>query len=206
MFPSPSLRRPALAALALLALAGCGTNRACFDNTEYLQAQDRPALQMPEGVPGSERIGGTALAIPALQGEPAKLDPAPRCLDQPPPFFRRAGVGGGVADTAEQAVNVWANAWANRKPGQVAAFYSPRFETAEPGGAAAFLEQRKQQVETGKAPDAKLEEIAVTPVSANRRVVTFVQTFGDSKVRKELTLERDPQGWRIVAERTVEVL
>jgi hypothetical protein len=207
MLSSPSLRRPALAGLALLfMLGGCASSRPCFDNTEYLEARERPPTAMPAGVPGSERVGGTALVIPPAGPEPAKLDPVPRCLDQPPGFFRRVGVGGAAADSAEQAVNVWANAWANRKPSQVAAFYSPNFQTSEPGGATAFIEQRKQQVQTGKAPDAKLEEVTVNPVDANRRVVTFVQKFGDSRVRKELTLERDAQGWRIVAERTVEVL
>jgi hypothetical protein len=36
--------------------------------------------------------------------------------------------------------------------------------------------------------------------------VTFVQRFGDNAVRKELTLVHEPAGWRIVAERTLEVL
>jgi len=37
-------------------------------------------------------------------------------------------------------------------------------------------------------------------------VVTFVQRFGDGALRKELTLVREPAGWRIVSERTIEVL
>jgi hypothetical protein len=46
----------------------------------------------------------------------------------------------------------------------------------------------------------------VTPSGADRRVVTFVQRFGEGAVRKELTLVRDGATWRIVAERTLEVL
>jgi len=33
-----------------------------------------------------------------------------------------------------------------------------------------------------------------------------VQRFGDNAVRKELTLVREGPGWRIVSERTIEVL
>ena len=40
---------------------------------------------------------------------------------------------------------------------------------------------------------------------ADRRVVTFVQRFGEGAVRKELTLAREGELWRIVAERTLEV-
>jgi hypothetical protein len=101
---------------------------------------------------------------------------------------------------------VWAAAWSNRKPDQVAAFYSPQFQTTEQGGATAYIEQRKQQVATGKAPDLKLEEVKAVAQGNSRSTVTFVQRFGDGAVRKELTLVKDSQGWRIVAERTIEVL
>ena len=97
-------------------------------------------------------------------------------------------------------------AWASRKPDQVASFYSPEFQTTEAGGAAAFIEQRKQQVASGKAPDPRLDEVKSVAQGSNRSVVTFVQRFGEGGVRKELTLVRDAQGWRIVAERTLEVL
>jgi hypothetical protein len=200
----PSLRPIVLAGLAL-ALAGCGTTSPCkTGNQDYLQARERPRLQLPEGVTGSERLGGTVLVIPAVSPTPDKLDPAPRCLDEPPGFFRRTG--GAVAGSPEEAVNVWATAWAGRKADQVAAFYSPSFQTTESGGGAAFIEQRRQQVTSGKAPDPRLDEIQAAMQGNDRAVVTFVQRFGDNAVRKELTLQRDPQGWRIVAERTLEVL
>jgi hypothetical protein len=200
----PSLRPIVLAGFAL-ALAGCGTTNPCkTGNQDYLQARERPRLQLPEGVTGSERLGGTVLVIPAVSPTPDKLDPAPRCLDEPPGFFRRTG--GAVAGSPEEAVNVWATAWAGRKADQVAAFYSPSFQTTESGGGTVFVEQRRQQVTSGKAPDPRLDEIQTTMQGNDRAVVTFVQRFGDNAVRKELTLQRDPQGWRIVAERTLEVL
>jgi len=196
------LRWLILPGVAFTALAGCASQNPCGDNPEYLQARDRTRLQMPDGVTGSERLG-SGMAIPAAAPDPATLDPAPKCLDQPPPYFGKKAV---MAGSAEEAVFVWAAAWSNRKPDQVAAFYSPQFQTTEQGGATAYIEQRKQQVATGKAPDLKLEEVKAVAQGNSRSTVTFVQRFGDGAVRKELTLVKDSQGWRIVAERTIEVL
>lgn len=211
MLPTPTIRSLLLASLALV-LAGCGTTKTCqVDNADYLLAKERPRLQLPEGVQGSERLVAGSLAIPPVGPNPDKLDPVPRCLDEPPSFFgRKSGPGGAgagpVAGSPEEAVNVWAMAWASRKPDQVAAFYSPEFQTGEEGGAAAFIEQRKQQVASGKSPDPRLDEVKAVSQGSNRSTVTFVQRFGEGAVRKELTLVRDAQGWRIVAERTLEVL
>jgi hypothetical protein len=160
---------------------------------------------MPAGVSGSERMTATQMVIPPAASAPDKLDPAPRCLDEPPGYFRRVG-SKAAAGSAEEAVNVWALAWADRKADQVASFYSPSFTAPEGGGAASFIDQRKQQVLKGKTPDARLQEVKSTAQGDDRKVVTFVQKFGDSSVRKELTLVREASGWRIVAERTLEVL
>jgi hypothetical protein len=195
-----SLRSLLLPSLLLASLAGCGTNKACFDDTDYQKAVDRPRLQLQEGTAGSERIAG--LVIPPV-GETARLDPQPRCIDEPPSFFGRKGV---AADPAEEAVNAWAAAWADKKPDAVIQLYSPSFQAPGEGGSAAYLDQRRQQVQTGRSPAAKLEEVSVATVGADKRVVTFVQRFGEDRVRKELTLAREKQGWRIVSERTLEVL
>lgn len=196
-----SLRSLLLPGLLLASLAGCGTTKSCFDNTDYQAAVDRPRLQMPEGVSGSERIAG--LAIPPVPPDVGKLDPQPRCIDEPPSFFGRKGV---AADPAEEAVNAWAAAWAGKKPDAVIMLYSSAFQSPDAAGSAAYLDQRRQQVETGRSPSPRLEDVNVTTVGADKRVVTFVQRFGDDRVRKELTLVREAQGWRIVSERTLEVL
>lgn len=198
----PASLLPALAAAVLL--SGCATDNPCkISNPGYVEARDRPRLQMPEGVPGSERLSTGGLVIPAVAPDLTKLDPAPRCLDEPPSFFGRKGV---VADSVEETVNAWAAAWAGRKADAVASYYSSDFQGTGEGGSAAFLEQRRQQVSSGKAPEARLDELAVTAVGSDRRIVTFVQRFGDNAVRKELTLVREPNGWRIASERTLEVL
>jgi hypothetical protein len=74
-----------LPVLALLALTGCSTSRSCFDNEDYLKAEERPPLHFPAGVTPSERI--QPIEIPPLAPDPQKLNPQPRCLDYPPPFF-----------------------------------------------------------------------------------------------------------------------
>jgi hypothetical protein len=190
-----------LPALLLVVLAGCGTTQSCGGNDDYLKAVDRPPLNVPEGIGATERI--SPLTIPPAAPDAAKLDPAPNCLDEPPQYFARKGT---VADPAEEAVRAWATAWAERRADAVASMYSPLFQAPGEGGSAAFIEQRTQQVTTGRAPSARLEDVTVNAVSADRRVVTFVQRFGDDGVRKELTLVREGQAWRIVSERTIEVL
>ena len=190
--------------LAVVALAGCSggaPRQPCGGNAEYLAAVERPPLQLPPEIIPTERM--KPLAIPAVDPNPNVLDPEPRCLEQPPRFFARKGT---VADAAEDVVRGWAAAWAARQPDGVIGLYASSFQAPGEGGSAAFLEQRREQVATGRAPEPKLEDVTVTASGGDRRVVTFVQRFGDGALRKELTLAREPAGWRIVAERTLEVL
>jgi len=189
-----------VSALLLLSLAGCGTTRTCEGNAEYLQAVERPPLRLPPEITPTERIA--PLAILPVDPNPTRLDPAPPCLDQPPAYFARRGA---VADPAEDVVRAWAAGWAGRNPDAVLQAYSPAFE-AQAGGSAEFMEQRREQVESGRAPAAALEDVTVTAAGADRRVVTFVQRFGEGAIRKELTLAREGSAWRIVSERTLEVL
>ncbi len=199
---STSLRLLVLPGLALTALTGCATSNPCGDNPEYLAAQERPRLEMPEGVAGSERLGG-GMNIPPAAADPTKLEPTPKCLDQPPAYFGPKVV---MAGSVEEAVYVWATAWASRKPDQVASFYSPQFESTGSGGATAYIDDLKQQVASGDVPDARLEELKTKDAGTDRKVVTFVQRFGKNAYVKELTLAKDAQGWRIVAERTLQKL
>ena len=199
------LTLPRLLALVLpfVLLAGCKTNPAaeCGGDIEYLQAVERPPLVLPPDIEPTERM--QAMAIPPVDPNPTRLDPEPACLDQPPKFFARKGA---VADSAEDAVRAWDAAWASRKADAVIDAYSKSFQPPGDLTAAAFLEQRRKQVETGPTPEPKLEDVQVTTVGAEKRVVTFVQRFGEGAVRKELTMVREGAAWRIVSERTLEVL
>ncbi len=199
----PTPLRLLLVALPLAAIAGCssGPQASCGGDTDYLTAVERPPLRLPPEVTPTERM--KPLAIPPVDPNPTALDPPPRCLDQPPRFFARKGA---VADPAEEIVRAWNSAWAARQPEAVVDNYSSAFQAPGGAGSAAFLEQRREQVATGRAPEAKLEDVTVTTAGPDRRVVTFVQRFGDGALRKELTLVREPAGWRIVSERTIEVL
>ena len=192
-----------LLAASLAALAGCGSSpqRSCGGNNDYLAAIERPPLQLPPDIVPSERI--KPLAIPPVDPVPNVLDPVPACLDQPPRFFARKGA---VADPVEEVVRAWAAAWAARQPEAVMQTYSSAFEAPGEGGSAAFLEQRREQVAGGRAPEPRLEDFNVTASAPDRRVVTFVQRFGEGAVRKELTLALEGQLWRIVAERTIGML
>lgn len=185
-------------ALALIFLAGCGTTRPCGGDDEYLAAVDRPPLRVPADLTASERV--SPLVIPAVAPNPARLDPAPRCLDQPPGYFKRVASAGAAP---EDVVRAWAAAWADRKPEAVVQFYSNSFQAPGAAGAAAFLEQRGQEVASGPAPSPRLEDVIVDTVDEDGRVVSFVQRFGQEAVRRVLTLAREGQSWRIVAERTM---
>jgi hypothetical protein len=200
----PTLLRLLFLILPLAVAAGCtsgGKPRGCDGETEYLQAVDRPPLRLPPEIEPTERM--KPLEIPAADPNPNTLDPVPACLDQPPRYFARKGA---VADPAEDVARAWAAAWAARKPDVVLQAYSSAFQPADGAGSDAYLDQRRAQVASGPAPEAKLEDVTVATAGADRRVVTFVQRFGDGALRKELTLAREPAGWRIVAERTLEVL
>jgi hypothetical protein len=187
-----------LPALSLLVLAGCASTNPCGGNDEYLKAQERPRLNLPPGVFGSERIAPTE--IPPAAPDPYKLDPQPRCLDYPPQFFARPPAEPG---TPEAVVRDWGTAWAQRRPDVVMQAYAPSFEAPGKGGSAAFLTEREQQVASGPAPSPTLLNLVVTKDGSNRRVVTFIQVFGKEEVHRELTLVRDGDSWRIEAERTL---
>jgi hypothetical protein len=77
--------RLVLPALLLATLAGCGTTQSCGGNQDYLKARERPRLQLPPSLVASERVA--PIVIPAAAPDAQKLDPEPRCLDYPPPFF-----------------------------------------------------------------------------------------------------------------------
>lgn len=195
----PTLLRLLLSAISLFVVAGCSTtgSSSCGGDDEYLKARERPRLDLPPGVIGSERI--RPVIIPPAAPDPQTLDPQPRCLDYPPQYFAPKP---GAQTSAEAAVRAWGAAWAARRPDVVMQAYAPSFQSPGAGGSAAFLAEREEQVATGAAPSAQLEDLKVTD-DGDRRVVTFTQSFGSEKVRRELTLIRDGQSWRIVAERTL---
>ena len=196
----PTLLRLLALALPLIVLAGCASRaRTCSSDTDYLQATERPPLQLPPEITPTERM--QPLQIPPVDPAPDKLDPMPPCLDQPPPFATRKAAT--VEGSALDAARAWAAAWAARQPDAVLQAYSANFQAPGVGGADTYLSLVRQQVANGPSAEPQLEDLASNTVSADRRLVTFTQRFGDGAVRKELTMVREGNAWRIVAERTL---
>jgi len=90
-----------LPVLAVVFLAGCSTTQSCGSNEDYLTAQERPRLDLPPGVMTIEREA--PVVIPPVAPDPQKLDPQPRCLDFPPPFFAPRKPAPSVAPAAAPA-------------------------------------------------------------------------------------------------------
>jgi len=88
-FPSMhgSWQRWSVAASLLLILTACHSTPNCVRDDEYLQAIDRHRLDLPANVTASERMA--PLVIPPAAPDAEQLDPAPNCLDEPPPYFGR---------------------------------------------------------------------------------------------------------------------
>lgn len=188
---------PLLTAAALL-LAGCSSTPSCGGDDAYLKAEERPRLNLPPGVLGSERL--QPIVIPPAAPDPQKLDPTPACLVYPPQYFAKKAAAPG---SAEAAVRAWGVAWAERKPDAVLQAYGSDFKAPDGAGSTAYLTSLEEEVATGPAPSPALEDMTVTTAGDDKRIVTFTQAFADRKVRRELTLQRDGQNWRIVAERVL---
>jgi uncharacterized lipoprotein len=82
-----SWQRWSLAASLTLTLSGCHSTPKCVGDDEYLQAIERPRLELPANVTASERMA--PLVIPPAAPDPEQLNPAPNCLDEPPPYGSR---------------------------------------------------------------------------------------------------------------------
>ena len=76
--------RWSLAASLMLMLTACNSTPKCVGDAEYLQAVDRRRLDLPANVTASERMA--PLVIPQAAPDPEQIEPAPNCLDEPPPY------------------------------------------------------------------------------------------------------------------------
>jgi hypothetical protein len=68
----------------MLMLTACNSTPKCVGDDEYLQAVDRRRLDLPANVTASERMA--PLVIPPAAPDSEQLEPAPNCLDEPPPY------------------------------------------------------------------------------------------------------------------------
>jgi len=189
--------------LAALALSACGGgSRNCIDPDEpYLSARNDSGLSIPTGLNQPDRTA--ALAIPEKSGTGTNAAAGSGCLAAPPSYFRSTGT---VARSPEEVVASWAQAWSARESDAVIELYSAGFVApTDASGATAWLEQRREQVATGPVPDSMIEGLTIEQDGPDRRIASFVQKFGASSVKKQLTLVRESSSWRIVEEKVVEV-
>lgn len=198
-----ALSRLLLVATAVFAVSACSTQASCADpKAPYLKASSHAALQIPEGLSSPDRSSALIVPPPPVQTTAMRgSSDARRCLDSPPSYFSGPGT---PSAAPEEVVAAWGQAWANQDVAGVMATYSKGFLAPTSAGSEQWLEQRREQVGTGAAPNARLEDLKVV-AQDDRRVVTFVQRFGEHAVRKELTLVKENGIWRILTEQAVDL-
>ncbi|MET0498723.1 MAG: hypothetical protein ABW106_10710 [Steroidobacteraceae bacterium] len=187
--------------LAMSLLAACGGSKHTCETTDepYLAARTDAQLRIPEGLTRPD--GSSALVVPDVK--PGGQAAGSGCLADAPSYFRSSGT---VARSPEEVVASWAQAWASREADAVLALYSTSFVApTDTAGSAAWLEQRREQIATGPVPEPMIENLKVDQDGADRRVASFVQKFGTNSLRKELTMVRESNSWRIAAEKVVDV-
>ena len=198
------MRPPAAAAAARASRCSCsravGPRSPAAADEEYLKAQERPRLDLPPGVMGSERIA--PIVIPPAAPDPQKLDPQPRCLDYPPQYFARTPAAPG---SPEAAVRAWGAAWAERKPDVVMQAYAPSFQSPGPGRLGGVPRRargagRDRHRAVADAPGPRRDQRRRGPPRRDLHAAYSATRA----VRRELTLARDGQSWRIVSERTLD--
>jgi hypothetical protein len=180
-------------------LAACSSTpkpAKCDENKGvYLQAQNNPPLKTPEGAATPDRR--TALTIPADNGKQVDTK---ACLERAPSYF---GTAGRIAASPEEMVGDWAQAWSERNSAAVLSMYASSFDTDAPAGKAAWLAQRASDIANGPAVTGRVTKLKVITQGNDERVASFIQTFGTTRVEKQLTLVRDAGVWKIAAERVI---
>jgi hypothetical protein len=182
---------------SLLELAACSSTpkpAKCDENKGvYLQAQNNPLLKVPEGDASPDHRG--ALTIPAGNGKQVDTK---ACLQRSPSYF---GTAGRIAASPEEMVGDWAQAWADRNSAAVMSMYASSFSTDAPAGKEGWLTQRGNDIANGPVPNGRVTQLKVISQGNDERVASFIQTFGTTRVHKQLTLVRDAGVWKISAER-----
>jgi len=194
-----SARRVSLLMMCLaLALGACSSHTKltkCEANKgAYLSAGMAPPLSLPEG--SSDEVGGSALVIPAGNNQPINTK---ACLERPPAYFGNAGR---IAASPEETVADWAQAWADRNSTSVLAMYANQFHV-DGTDSKVWLTQRTTDIASGALPDSRVRQLKMTTTGNDERIATFVQTFGNSLVSKQLTLIREAGVWKIINERVL---
>ena len=108
---------------------------------------------------------------------------------------------------AEQTVQAWARAWAGKRIEEYLGFYSRDFQPSRELSRSQWEQQRRLRLDRPRFIEVSLTGIESTHTPPDRAQVSFVQTYRSDlyadKVDKILTLRREADGWKILAERVV---
>ena len=118
-----------------------------------------------------------------------------------------AEVTTGVEAEVERAVRAWARAWAGKKIEEYLSFYSDAFDTGRELDRPGWERLRRARLERPRTIEVTLAQMEPRLTAEDRAQVSFVQTYRSDlyadKVDKILTLRREADGWKILAERVV---
>lgn len=108
-------------------------------------------------------------------------------------------------DDARATVESWAQAWSERDVKGYLAHYGDGFTPERGASRAAWEKSRRQMIERRRSITVKLADLRLTQGSDGRIVARYVQnytadTYRETGTPKRLVLERQSDGWRIVAE------
>ena len=215
----------------LAALATHPSYAATFDNLQALHAHlagiaYRRALGNGEGAPRAPLRLATLPAIhdlpapppvtvaaaepqpapiPAIKPTPKPAPVAAPAKPEPKPAKPATDPARGVLD----AVKGWASAWSNKDVAGYLAHYAADYRPADMNRRR-WVAQRKLRLSKPRTIQVTLKELRVRITGEDSAEALFEQryradTYKD-RVRKQLTLKRGADGWKIVAEKTLAVL
>ena len=104
-------------------------------------------------------------------------------------------------------MRAWARAWAGKKVEEYLSFYSDAFDTGRELDRSGWEKLRRVRLERPRSIEVLLTGIEPQLTAGDRAQVSFVQNYRSDlyadKVDKILTLRREEDGWKILAERVV---
>lgn len=107
------------------------------------------------------------------------------------------------------ALQGWAAAWSGKQPDIYLSYYAKDYS---PAGTerSTWETQRRERIVAPQWIKIDLSDFRFKNLTGNRVRARFVQDYQSDdyhdKIRKEVVLDRTPEGWRIIAERKVAVL
>ena len=154
----------------------------------------------PTETPSSTEAAPSTETVPPTEAAPPTEAPAPE-----PPQAEPETDPAGLAGDVERVVRTWAAAWSAQQPDDYIACYAPSF--SPPGLSRQQWEaQRRARIRAPASIAVKTLDLAVEVLDSKRARAVFRQNYETDTKRlftwKTMELERLPEGWRIVSERT----